>query len=219
MNCVFCESSDCKDLSLKKGFYHFCRSCGGWFLDSSCFLDEAGQKERYLMHHNSIEDAGYKDFLLSFIKPVLDFFAEKKGRNPELIVDYGSGPSPELCRLLSIILPDCNTKGWDPFFAPDSAALEQPAELVTCLEVAEHFEKPLEDMKKLASVCASGGIVAIGTMLNPGADEEAFRNWWYRSDSTHVSFYSLESLKKCAEKAGLTFLGSLTDRAFVFQKN
>ncbi len=219
MNCVFCDSSDCKDFSIKSRLYHYCGCCGGWFLDPSGFLDEAGQKERYLMHHNSIEDEGYKSFLLSFINPVLDFFTETKGKDPERIIDYGSGPSPELCRLLKTLLPGCPAEGWDPFFAPDDSVFENPAELVTCLEVAEHFEKPLEDMKKLSSVCASGGIVAVGTMLNPGPDVEAFRKWWYRSDSTHVSFYSLDALKKCAGKVGLTYIKSLTDRAFVFQKN
>lgn len=204
-------------------------SCRSICLLPECFDTVEKQKERYENHHNSLNDSGYRSFLESFIKPVLE---ELKEKDLLQILDYGSGPEPALCQLMKefvsegIILKEgCQIRGWDPFFAPETPFYDEGADLVTCLEVAEHFEKPIEDMKKLADAVKGGGYAAIGTMLLPltgstpdDESREVFKNWWYRSDSTHVAFYTIEGLKRCAASAGLEFVKALTDRAFLFRK-
>lgn len=227
-------------------------TCRSIFLDTECFESIEAQKKRYEMHNNSLEDEGYRTFLEGFIKPVLQevLSAQKENKDCERkekpykgesslwsgkILDYGSGPEPALCGLMQryahkneYLSEHCEIRGWDPFFAPDTPFYEDGADLITCLEVAEHFETPLEDMKKLASKCRPGGYVAVGTMLLPYEKEmseydekkawDTFKKWWYRSDSTHVAFYTMEGLKCCAEKSGLTFMKAVTDRAFLFRK-
>lgn len=232
MRCRICGESETESFSIRTRNYEECPLCGSITLSPECFETEEGQRTRYEKHHNSLEDDGYRSFLEQFIIPVLNAVPEA----PRKILDYGSGPEPALCELLRafasdarILSPDCEIRGWDPFFSPETAFFEEGADLVTCLEVAEHFETPLEDMKKLASACRPNGYVAIGTMLLPGtelldekahgsSDRDAFKNWWYRSDSTHVAFYSREGLIRCAAQAGLSFEKAVSDRAFLFRR-
>ncbi len=240
LNCPVCGEGNTELFSLKARQYLECTGCGSICLSSDCYVSIEGQRKRYEQHNNSLSDDGYRTFLENFINPVLKELTcnELPGGAQHLrsILDYGSGPEPALCLLLkkyasegTILKNSCDIRGWDPFFAPDTSFFENGADLVTCLEVAEHFETPLADMKKLAGACTPGGYVAIGTMLlktmtdienpeNVKSDREFFKNWWYRSDSTHVSFYTLEGLKRCSESAGLTFVKSVTDRAFLFRK-
>ena len=188
------------------------------------------QKERYLKHNNSIQNEGYVAFLESFIKPVLSFVQSNCGVTSacggyiQRILDYGSGPEPVLVELLNrykktgLLNEKCEIRGWDPFFAPDTLFFEGGADLVTCLEVAEHFESPQEDFEKLASCVRDGGFLAVGTMLLPSGGTDAFKGWWYRSDMTHTSFYSEEALRQVAAKTALVWVTSLNDRTFLFRK-
>ena len=41
-------------------------------------------------------------------------------------------------------------------------------------------------------------------MLVPLGGEEAFKNWWYRSDATHVSFYTEKAMCAVARRHGLS---------------
>lgn len=236
MKCRVCNVDEIEILKIKTREYYLCKECGSICLSEKSFISREEQKDRYEKHHNSLSDAGYRSFLEAFINPVLDEignYIDEINFKPEKILDYGSGPEPALCELMrqyaakGDLLPDsCEIRGWDPFFAPEVQFFESGADLVTCLEVAEHFETPLEDMKKLAHTVKAGGYAAIGTMLLPencdcrkyGNIENCFKNWWYRSDSTHTTFYTLEGLKECASYAGLDFKKAVSDRAFLFKK-
>ena len=112
-------------------------------------------------------------------------------------------------------------KGWDPFFNTASVLTDESASLVFCLEVAEHFENPMESFKALANVCKKNGIVAAGTLpINSNMKfPEDFENWWYKDDATHVSFYTEDAIKKCGSHAGLEYLGMASERIFMFRKN
>lgn len=182
------------------------------------------QKERYLKHNNSLENDGYVQFLRSFIEPVLNSLPSK-GKRLESILDYGSGPEPVLISILEAYRKEgrldsaCCIRGWDPFFSPDTAFFEDGADLVTCLEVAEHFEEPDKDFCKLASAIKKGGYLAVGTMLLPSGGRDAFKAWWYRSDATHVSFYTQKSLRIVTERYGLEWIATISDRAFLLRKS
>ncbi len=185
------------------------------------YLEPEKQKERYLKHNNTIENEGYVRFLKSFIDPVLEYVAARRILS---VLDYGSGPEPVLVELLEAYKKEgrlnetCEVRGWDPFFAPETPFFEGGADLVTCLEVAEHFESPEKDFAKLSSCVKPGGYVAVGTMLLPEGGKEAFKNWWYRSDATHVSFFTEKAIRAVAAKNGLEWLSSLNDRTFLFRK-
>lgn len=241
--CVFCLKDNVSQFFLKNTGYGHCTECGGYFLLPEFRLTPDEQKKRYLKHNNTMQNEGYVDFLQSFIDPVLEFYkeAEHPADSGKLsvnnsdniltrILDYGSGPEPVLVELLETYrkegelfrkfgIKECEIRGWDPFFAPEAQFFEGGADLVTCLEVAEHFESPDEDFAKLSSCVKPEGILAVGTMLAPPGGEEAFKNWWYRSDATHVSFYTENSLRSVASRHGLSFASRLSDRIFVFKKD
>lgn len=227
--CRICGHNEVHDFAIKDRKYGKCVKCKSICTNPDSFALPDVQKSRYEMHENSLKDAGYRGFLEGFIKPVLEELrkaGESSGKTdvlPSRILDYGSGPEPALCELMKsfseegeYLPPGCDIRGWDPFFAPATPFFENGADLVTCLEVAEHFETPLEDMKKLAAAVRSGGYAAIGTMLLTEAT--SFPGWWYRSDITHVAFYTRDGLIQCAESAGLSFVKAVTDRAFLFRK-
>lgn len=111
---------------------------------------------------------------------------------------------------------DADIRGWDPFFAPDIPFFNGGAELVLCLEVAEHFENPQEDFKRLASACAKGCYIAVGTMML--TEKVQFEKWWYKDDCTHTAFYTADSLAAIGAQNGLQVLMQ-TDRLCLFKKS
>ena len=232
--CVFCGGDRGIAFSVKEKEYYRCSECDGVFMAPKSRLSSEKQKERYLKHNNTLENSGYVDFLRSFIEPVLGFIKQQRCDDTERanmrILDYGSGPEPVLVELLEAYrkegvlysdygIRDFEIRGWDPFFAAETQFFEGGADLVTCLEVAEHFESPDEDFAKLSSCVKGGGYLAVGTMLLPQGGEEAFKSWWYRSDATHVSFYTENALRTVAAKHGLSLVERLSDRIFVFKKD
>ena len=59
--------------------------------------------------------------------------------------------------------------------------------------------------KLLKSLLNENGIIAIMTLFHPNSDED-FKQWWYRRDITHISFYTPKTLRQMAEMVGLAVL-------------
>ena len=232
--CLFCGNTPIESKIIDHNEYHRCLTCFGIYIDPRHRMDQFSEKERYELHDNSIQNAGYRTYLEKFIDSVMCFSAIQ-GWITSIsdlqvrIMDYGSGPEPALVQLLSE--KGYEARGWDPFFAPDTPGFKDGAHIVTCLEVAEHFSNPLESFSMIAKHLCPGGFLALGTHLLPvvsqGApldgktgiqsDWDAFKNWWYRQDPTHISFYTLESLRLVAAQAGLTWLGRAGKQVFIFK--
>ena len=180
--------------------------CGGFFVSRECFLPAQKQKERYLLHDNSLANAGYRSFLKDFADTALNQSRALLGAPPATIFDYGCG-NGALIELLQtnkkdFLLPaDTEIRGWDPLFAPAAQPFPGGADLVLCLEVAEHFENPAEGFAGLSRACKRGGLLAVRTLFAPESERE-FKSWWYKEDPTHVSFYTQKALTLCAKDAG-----------------
>lgn len=201
--------------------------CGIVFVHPECYLTPQKQSERYLLHRNILEPAdakgGYRSFLAKFADTVLDYMRNTSTEHKlSSIFDYGSGPEPALMQLLTEyklsgrLADTTEIRGWDPFFAPTTPFFKNGADLVLCLEVAEHFENPTEGFAGLARASRLGGIVALQTMIVP-QNYTDFKNWWYKEDSTHVNFYSKNALELCAKNAGLV-LEAHINSVFFFRK-
>ncbi len=219
-NCIFCKNSHITQKNIHSRTYFHCiksksGGCGGFFLHSDCFSTTSEQKQRYLLHSNDLgfhgEHNGYRTYLERYVETVLCYERTKKEeKSIYSLFDYGSGPTPALVQLLKeynckfVFKNDVKIKHWDPFFYPDGDFFENGADIVFCLEVIEHFENPLEGFRGLAKSCAQGGLIAIQTQLAPNTFED-FEKWWYKEDSTHVSFYTLNSIEECAKQVGLHF--------------
>ncbi len=219
MECPFCGNSNIIEFVNIRRFLYCSVSgeqgCGGFFVHKESFDCESKQRERYLLHSNELgprSDAnGYRAYLNKFLETVFSYERETQGAfNIKKLFDYGSGPYPALVELLNeqnqkfAFVDDVKIKHWDPFFYPSGTFFEGGADIVFCLEVVEHFEKPQEGFDGLAKAAAKNGLIAIKTQIAPQSIDE-FNKWWYKEDSTHVSFYSHISIEECAKKAGLLF--------------
>jgi hypothetical protein len=129
-------------------------------------------------------------------------------------LDYGSGPGPTVSTMMrerGFLMND-----YDPFFAPDEAALAGTYGFVTCTEVIEHLRRPVETFACLDGLLEPGGL--LGVLTGVLEDDAAFSSWWYHRDLTHVCFYRPETLDWLARRFGWSFERPSRDVA-LFRKN
>jgi SAM-dependent methyltransferase len=165
---------------------------------------------RYLKHTNSLDNTGYVEMLKTFIDKSITPFRQ----NIKTILDFGSGPEPVLAQLLREM--GFKVDIYDIFFAPEEAYLDKTYDLITCTEVLEHLKDPLKILGIIRNLLNPGGIIAIMTLfhpvygLSPTPDqlpcEKIFKDWWYRRDPTHISFFRPETFYHIAKSLDLTIL-------------
>lgn len=218
--CKCCKSQIKSQFCVKNKMYHYCDFCKSVFLDNEFLLSEQNQLDRYLLHNNTLENIGYKKYLQKFLDEVMSV-AELKNH---FYLDYGSGPNPCLVELVKEKYPNFSSiEGWDLYFTKDFSPKENFYSLITCLEVAEHFENPEESFKHINSLLKKGGFLAIQTQLFVSESEfekteKKFATWWYKEDTTHVTFYSKEGLIACCTNAGLEFVQQIDKNLLIFTK-
>lgn len=172
-----------------------CGACALTFVPPSQHPAPEAERARYETHRNSPEDAGYRAFLDRLLVPLA-----ARLRPGARGLDYGSGPGPTasvMMRERGFVMRD-----YDPYFAPDEAALAGPLEFIVCTEVVEHFRRPAENFNKLDALLAPGG--TLGVLTGVLEDDAAFPAWWYHRDLTHIAFYRPETLAWIAQRYGWT---------------
>lgn len=173
-----------------------CPICDLVFVPSQDHLSADAARARYRQHRNSIEDAGYVDMLRRPLELLRQY-----GQEIRRVLDYGCGPSPVLVELM--IREGYDASGYDPLFASDTV-LTPPYDAVTCIETFEHFAEPREEISRIVGLLRPGGCLVVSTLLHSGPD--AFADWWYARDATHVAFYSSRTLDWIAGALGLQVL-------------
>lgn len=181
--------------------YHRCDQCRLVFVPPGQRLGPDAEKAEYDLHRNSPDDAGYRGFLGRLFEPVCQRLGgEGSG------LDFGSGPGPTL----SIMFEEAGyrMRVYDPFYAPDLSAFEYSYDFITATEVAEHLHYPGRELERLWQCLRPGGLLGIMTKLV--IDRNAFVQWHYKNDPTHVCFFSRETFRWVAGKwdASLAFYGS-----------
>ena len=202
LSCGFCGSRNTEFFSTQKDKkeYFKCLNCGYVFLNPDLRPLPDKEKNRYLLHNNSIDNFGYRKWLESFIEFSLKTAGIKNGCR---VLDFGSGPEPVLAKLLSAMGFNVSTE--DIFFAPGRR--DGPFSLITAVEVFEHLSEPGKVLKDLASRLDKNGKICISTEFLP---EKDFESWYYRMDFTHIGFFPLAAFYKTAGNYGLKVLD--TDR-------
>jgi pseudouridine kinase len=226
--CPFCQEFPMDSLENRIQEYRMCPGCGGISLDRTCWLSPELERKRYEKHTNSLEDQGYRTYVESFLAAVFGYLnpelVHRYGKSVESfgisILDYGSGPYPALVEILRE--RGFDVRGYDPFFSPQTDPFPDGADVVTCLEVAEHFQNPCADFKKIAAWLHAGSVLAVQTQLLPDTKDRAvlssfFSGWWYRHDRTHVSFYTPEALRRTAQSAGFSVLSAVRPNTVLFR--
>lgn len=174
--------------------YHRCLSCGYIGMDEAYILSPEDERRRYLLHENSPDNLGYVHWLKSF----LTFALNKKVPDGASILDFGSGPQPVMAELMRDLGYTVSTE--DSYFAPGRA--EGPFDLITAVEVFEHLLFPADVMKSLAERLLPGGKLCLCTeFLQEKTD--FFDTWHYRSDPTHIGFFTVKALVEAGRKCGL----------------
>lgn len=164
--------------------YYQCGLCQLVFVPPWQHLPTEQEKAHYDLHENSPNDNNYRQFLSRLSDPLmmrLDVGA--KG------LDFGSGPGPTL----SVMLEEAGftTGVYDTFYATDESVLDSQYDFITATEVVEHLSKPGSDLGRLWAMLKPGGW--LGLMTKMVLNKEAFSQWHYKNDPTHICFFSRET--------------------------
>ncbi|MBU0686785.1 MAG: class I SAM-dependent methyltransferase [Candidatus Margulisbacteria bacterium] len=202
MECKICSGEaktiyDCQfDIN-----YYCCPSCDFIFIDELKIISPEKEKESYSLHNNTPDNEGYVNMFRDFIEKSVAPYQKRI----KTALDFGCGPGPVLAALLK-------EKGfqvdiYDKYFAPEKVYQNKKYDLITATEVMEHLKDPLKTLKLLKEHLNTNGILAIMTLFHP-QDEEKFKDWWYRRDLTHISFYTPKTFEFIAKQLGMKVLMS-----------
>ena len=210
MNCLICAREDLYQVHNIKRIFYRCKFCGFSFVDPIFYPDIETQKCRYELHNNSEKQKGYVDFLSNIIEHALFY-----KKNPEKVLDFGSGPNPLTVKLLKE--RNIDVYAWDIFFANESFPAQETFDIVLCIEVAEHFIDPQKDFCDIARTLKQDGFAFVHTHISPQKDED-FLSWWYIQDITHISFYSKKSLEILASMNALDLISIEKEKLSIFKR-
>lgn len=195
--CLICSSPTTGKEDRGGRLFHFCSHCHFVSLDQQFHLTFEEERQRYKLHNNDSDNEGYKQWLSAFGDAAVRPFVSQHSR----ILDFGCGPNP----LLKIILEreGYTVEIYDKHFFVHP--FEGKFDMIISTEVIEHIYNPLEQIQNLKLHLKTGGCISLKTSFRPVSDE-AFLNWWYKEDRTHISFFSPEAVKSLSEKLGLEVL-------------
>lgn len=194
--CPLCHGASANDFCQdQRRAYFRCQVCALIFADPATLPSPEEEKARYDKHENSPDDQDYRRFLSRLANPL----AERLGNQPLEGLDFGCGPAPTLSVMLEEMGYSMAT--YDPYFARTPSVLGKHYDFVTCTEAIEHFHAPGKEWKLLVDMVKPGGWLGLMTKL--ATDAEAFEQWHYRNDLTHVSFFSQKTFRYLAQRDGL----------------
>lgn len=179
--------------------YFLCPACEFVSVEEAGRVSEEEERLDYLKHDNTFANEGYVRMLDAFIDEAVAPFAA----GARTALDFGCGPGPVLAGLLRQrgLAVDVH----DKHFAPGRLEGRERYDLITATEVLEHLADPLPELERLAALLTGRGVLSVMTLFHPG-DGERFRDWWYRREATHVSFYTERTLREIAGRIGLRLL-------------
>lgn len=192
--CPLCDGTETSLLLIEQGRdYWRCHECRLTFLPPQYLPDPLTEKKRYELHQNSLEDAGYRQFLMQLVEPLLPRLQHGASG-----LDYGAGNDPALAALLTE--HGFHMDRFDSFFWPDPEPLKRQFDFITCCETIEHFFVPLTELGRFDRILKPGGWIAIMTQIVES--DRHLPGWWYLSDFTHVRFYGQETFAWIADHFG-----------------
>ena len=198
--CPLCRASDGRPFYRDSREYFRCPVCTLVFVLPCQFLSSKEEKSVYDLHYNSADDPGYRRFLARLFGPLSQRLAPNSCG-----LDFGSGPGPTL----SVMFEEAghSMEIYDPFFAPETIALQRKYDFIVASEVVEHLHDPRRELDRLWSCLKPNGL--LGIMTKRVIDRDAFSRWHYKNDPTHVCFFSTATFQWLADhwRSILTFPG------------
>ncbi len=190
----------------------FCESCQFFFKDSAAYVSAEREVQLYKQHNNSLENEGYVAMFEAFIDLAIHPYLQ----TIESVLEFGSGPGPVLSELLKKrgLQVDC----YDKFFAPEKIYENKQYDLITATEVIEHIDEPIGIMHFFFRHLKPGGYLALMTQFHTN-DIEAYLDWWYRADPTHICFFRPETFQKLAPMTGFELIDHDDKKILVLRKS
>lgn len=191
--CMICGSGE-KEIETwqTEQTYYYCRQCQFIKIDDDMLLSENEEKTRYCLHENSLENEGYVSLFRHFIEKCITPY---RGLLTTAL-DFGCGPGPVLAQLLRE--EGLHVDIYDIHFYSERVYGQRKYDLVTATEVFEHLKDPLQTLGLLKEHLTMNGMIAIMTLFHPN-DEDAFNQWHYRREDTHISFFTQKTFKILAK--------------------
>lgn len=186
ISCSLCHSPANFFIEAHARHFYRCDACNLVFLDPAERLNEQEELERYKLHQNNDQDQGYRAFLNQLAKPLIERLKPAMEG-----LDYGCGPGPTLSKMFE--KKGFKMSVYDPYFFTDETSLKRTYDFITCTETAEHFYFPGKEFEKLNQLLRPGGWLGVLTQFVH--EDRYFDKWHYPKDPTHVSFYSLETMR------------------------
>ena len=210
MQCTLCSHHADFYCADRKRDYYRCLSCDLVFADPDSLINHSEEKAIYDFHENDAYDPRYRQFLSQLSEPLLEKL--KTGMRG---LDYGCGPGPTLNLMLEE--QGMQVDLYDLYYFYDKSKLQQRYDFVTATEVVEHFTTPQYSWAELLGLLKPGGWLGVMTSLNNHMTTATFKNWNYKNDPTHVSFYSKQTMIWLAKRYDLS-LQFVTDRVMLFRR-
>ena len=210
MPCPLCGSIDVSHFYQDSARnYLRCHACQLVFVPAQFHLSDIAEKAQYDLHQNNSADQGYRRFLGRLAEPLLmRLNGARRG------LDFGCGPGP----CLSVMLEEAghSVSLYDLYYANDPRVLESHYDFITATEVVEHLANPRRELERLWALLRPGGYLGLMTKMVNNA--ETFATWHYKTDPTHISFFSQQSFDYLAQEwgAAVTFIGA---DVIIFQKS
>ncbi len=196
-HCKICGRSTTEIVHKHFGIrYYRCPACAFICKDEKAVLSKQEQRKVYENHNNSIHDPKYVDYFKKFIHAAV--LKNCKGKHG---FDFGSGPSPVLAMILERDY-GFHMDIYDLIYAPQKVYLGKQYDLITSTEVVEHLKNPLASFQLFKDCLKPDGLLSIMTLFSP-AKQEAFLDWHYIRDKSHISFYTPKTMAMIGKKIGL----------------
>ena len=190
--------------------YYHCKSCEYIFKSPEYFCDLQAQKERYDLHKNNEDDAGYIAYFQRFINFVLSHVS-----NVHTAFDFGCGCTSLLAQLLKKEGIICDY--YDPLYHPHMPDKTKKYDLVVSTEVFEHLHQPKEVFEQLLKRLNSGGYLAVQTEFHSN-EQRSFQAWWYPHDATHVVFFRAETFRVLCKMYGCSYVADNAKNMVIIRK-
>ena len=213
VRCKICQGDVASffDDYMKCQTYH-CKACEFIFKDEEAIISEGKELKVYQQHNNTEENLGYVAMFQDFIdKTITPHKAQIK-----TALDFGSGPNPVLAKILE--RNGFETDHYDKFFSAKKVYEGKTYDLITSTEVIEHISDVQGVMALFAQHLNAGGYLALMTQFHPD-DQEAYLNWWYRRDPTHIVFFRPRTFAVLAQQHGYSLRYHDDKKLILLQKN
>ena len=198
--CPLCDAADTTLLdTMQRGQlagreFWLCPQCQLIHVPRAFHLPPQAEKAIYDLHENNANDDGYRRFLARLFEPMS---ARLTPGNCGL--DFGCGPEPVLAKMFNAAGCTCTT--YDIFYASYPERLQQTYDFIVSTEVFEHLAAPMQTFTQLLACLKPKGL--LGIMTQRWDSESRFKQWTYRHDPTHISFFSEQTFTWLAQKFGL----------------